>query len=87
MKLIVGALGGLALEETTKTKGDASMKDFDLKTNLFVKASAALTAYQATVNAKYPSPEAERWHDRFLSLFELIQSAGLEAEYEAWKEG
>lgn len=63
------------------------MKDFDLKTTLFVKASSALTAYQATVNTKYPSQEAERWHDRFFSLYELIQAADLETEYETWKEG
>lgn len=36
------------------------MKDFDLKSALFVRAMEALTAYQASINTKYPSPEAER---------------------------
>lgn len=61
--------------------------DGDLKTLLFIKASTALTAYQACVSARYPSPEAVRWHDRFCGLWDLIEEAHLENEYEVWKEG
>lgn len=63
------------------------MKSFDLKSALFVRAMEALTAYQATVSTKYPSPEAERWHDRFQALYQVIQDCRLVEEFEAWKEG
>lgn len=62
------------------------MKDMDLKTTLFVKASTALTAYQAALATKYPAPEAEKWHDRFCALYEVITAAGLEDEYQRWVE-
>ena len=47
----------------------------------------ALTAYQAAINAKYPSPEAERWHDRFHALYQVIQDCRLVEEFDSWKEG
>lgn len=63
------------------------MKDMDLKTTIFVKTSTALTAYQAALATKYPAPEAEKWHDRFCALYEVITAAGLEDEYQRWVEG
>lgn len=63
------------------------MKDFDLKTGLFVRAATALTAYQAAINTRYPSPEAERWHDRFCALYQVIEDAGLGKEFEDWQAG
>lgn len=63
------------------------MKDMDLKTTIFVKTSTALTAYQAALATKYPAPEAEKWHDRFCALYEVITASGLEDEYQRWKEG
>lgn len=63
------------------------MKDMDVKTTLFVRAMEALTAYQATVSTKYPSPEAERWHDRFQALYQVIQDCRLVEEFDSWKEG
>lgn len=63
------------------------MKDMDLKTTIFVKTSTALTAYQAALATKYPAHEAEKWHDRFCALYEVITAAGLEDEYQRWVEG
>ena len=63
------------------------MKDFDLKSALFVRAMEALTAYQTAINTKYPSPEAERWHDRFHALYQVIQDCRLVDEFDNWKEG
>jgi len=63
------------------------MKDMDVRTTLFVRAMEALTAYQAAINTKYPSPEAERWHDRFHALYQVIQDCRLVEEFDSWKEG
>ena len=63
------------------------MKDMDVKTTLFVRAMEALTAYQTAINTKYPSPEAERWHDRFHALYQVIQDCRLVEEFDSWKEG
>ena len=63
------------------------MKAMDLKTTLFVKTSTALTAYQAAVSAKPSSPETKIRHERFCAIWDIIESAALDQEYETWKEG
>lgn len=56
----------------------------DLKTILFIKAEIALMAYQA---AHWPSPEAKLRHAQFCALWDLIEEAHLDQEFEEWKEG
>jgi len=59
----------------------------DLKKLLFIKAMAALEAYQAAVAAKPSSPETKIRHERFCAIWDIIEDAGLDQEYETWKEG
>lgn len=59
----------------------------DLKKILFIKALAALDSYQAAVKARYPSEEAKFRHERFCAIWDIIEEAGLDEEYEEWKEG
>lgn len=59
----------------------------ELKKILFIKAVAALEAYQASVGTRFPSEEAKRRHERFCAIWDIIEEAGLEEEYERWKEG
>lgn len=59
----------------------------ELKKILFIKALAALEGYQAAIGAKVGSDETKRRHERFCAIWEIIESAGLEDEYEKWKEG
>lgn len=59
----------------------------DLKKLLFIKAMAALEAYQAAVSAKPSSPETKIRHERFCAIWDIIEAAGLDQEYEVWKEG
>lgn len=59
----------------------------DLKKLLFIKAMAALEAYQAAVAAKPSAPETKIRHERFCAIWEIIEDAGLADEYEKWKEG
>lgn len=58
-----------------------------VKQVLFVKATAALEAYQATVGAAAFSAEAKRRHERFCAIWEIIEEAQLSDEYQVWKEG
>ena len=59
----------------------------DIKKILFIKALAALEAYQAAVAARFPSDEAKLRHQRFCAIWDVIEEAGLDQEYEEWKEG
>ena len=59
----------------------------ELKKILFIKAMAALEAYQAAVTAKPSSGETKIRHERFCAIWEIIEAAGLAGEYEIWKEG
>jgi hypothetical protein len=59
----------------------------DLKKLLFIKTMAALEAYQAAVAAKPSAPETRIRHQRFCAIWDVIEEAGLEEEYEVWKEG
>ena len=59
----------------------------DLKKILFIKAMAALEAYQAAVGARIGSDETKRRHERFCAIWEVVEAAGLADEYERWKEG
>ena len=59
----------------------------DLKKILFIKAMAALEAYQAAVGSRFPSAEAKRRHERFIAIWDIIEEARLEDEYQTWKEG
>ena len=58
-----------------------------LKKILFIKANSALESYQASVGAAAHSPEAKRRHERFCAIWEIVEAAGLEDEYQRWKEG
>lgn len=59
----------------------------DLKKILFIKALAALEAYQAAVAARWPSEAAKLRQAQFCALWDLIGEAHLWDEFEAWKEG
>lgn len=59
----------------------------DLKTVLFIEVVTALEAYQAATAARFPSPEAKRRQERFAAVWAVVEKAGLEDEFEAWKEG
>lgn len=59
----------------------------ELKKILFIKALAALEAYQAAVAAHWPSPEAKIRQAQFCALWDLIEEAHLDQEFEEWKEG
>jgi hypothetical protein len=67
-------------------KGERDMKE-DLKKILFIKAMAALEAYQAAVSARPSSDETKIRHERFCAIWDIIETAGLDQEYETWKEG
>lgn len=69
-----------------KKERERTMKE-DIKKILFIKAMAALEAYQAAVQTRYPSDEAKFRHERFCAIWDVIEEAGLDQEYEAWKEG
>ena len=59
----------------------------EAKKILFIKAVAALTAYQTAVAVNPPSVETKIRHERFCAIWEIIEAAGLVDEYEVWKEG
>lgn len=59
----------------------------ELKKILFIKAMAALEAYQAAVSARPSADETKIRHERFCAIWDVIETAGLEQEYETWKEG
>jgi hypothetical protein len=59
----------------------------DLKKILFIKALMALEAYQAAVSARPSSDETKIRHERFYAIWDIIATAGLDQEYETWKEG
>lgn len=44
-------------------------------------------AYQAAVSAKPSADETKIRHERFCAIWDVIETAGLEQEYETWKEG
>ena len=69
-----------------KKERERTMKE-ELKKILFIKAVAALEAYQAAVKTRYPSEEAKYRHERFCAIWDVIEEAGLAEEYETWKEG
>jgi hypothetical protein len=48
---------------------------------------AALEAYTAAVKAKPSADETKIRHERFCAIWDIIETAGLEQEYEVWKEG
>ena len=58
-----------------------------LKKILYIKTMNALDAYQAAVAAAPFSDETKRRHERFCAIWEIIEAAGLEGEYQVWKEG
>lgn len=58
----------------------------DLKKILFIKAAMALEAYQAAA-ANWPSQEAKARQERFCVLWDLIEEAHLDEEFELWKAG
>lgn len=59
----------------------------EFKALLFRKAETALTAYQAAVAAHYPSPEADRRQAMVCALWDVIETARLDREFEEWKAG
>ena len=59
----------------------------ELKKILFIKAYAALEAYQAAVGARIASKETQERHERFFAIWDIIEEAGLVGEFEDWKEG
>lgn len=59
----------------------------DLKKIVFIKAYKALAAYQAAVSTRFPSEEAKRRHEQFCAIWDIIEEARLEAEYEEWSQG
>lgn len=70
-----------------KERKGIHMQDTDIKTTLFIRAQEALTAYQACVGTRYPSAEAERWHDRFHALYGIIEDCRLVEAFDAWQAG
>ena len=54
---------------------------------MFIKALAALTAYQTAVSVDPTSAETRIRHERFCAIWDVIESCGLDNEYETWKEG
>lgn len=61
--------------------------DEKLQKILFIKAATALEAYHASVQTKFPSEEAKRRHERFQALWDVIEEAHLEDDFERWQEG
>lgn len=59
----------------------------DLKTVLFIEVVTALEAYQAAIATRFPSPEAKRRQERFAAVWAIVEKAGLEDEFQIWKEG
>lgn len=59
----------------------------EIKKVLFIKAVAALTAYQTAVAVNPTSAETKIRHERFCAIWDIIEACGLEMEYEHWKEG
>ena len=59
----------------------------ELKKVLFIKAMAALTAYQTAVAMNPASTETKIRHERFCAIWDIVEAAGLADEYQAWKEG
>lgn len=59
----------------------------EIKKVLFIKAVAALTAYQTAVAVNPTSAETRIRHERFCAIWDVIESCGLDEEYEHWKEG
>ena len=59
----------------------------DIKKILFIKAMSALEAYQAAVAAHWPSQAAKDRQTQFAALWDLIEEAHLDEEFELWKAG
>lgn len=78
--------GDFGKRDDYEDKGDATMKE-ETKKVLFIKAVAALTAYQTAVAVNPTSVETKIRHERFCAIWEIIEDAGLVDEYEVWKEG
>lgn len=59
----------------------------NLKELLFIKTKHALDTYQS-VNRKNGIDDIEATNSRaeFIALYDLIEQAGLEEEYQAWKQ-
>jgi hypothetical protein len=74
-------------EEARKTGFLTEAMKEELKKILFIKAMAALEAYQAAMSAKQSADETKIRHERFCAIWDVIETAGLEQEYETWKEG
>ena len=57
----------------------------ELKTLLFKKTAAALATLQSE-EKRWPEEDHELSRRTFCALYELIEEAGLEDDYYAWKE-
>lgn len=58
----------------------------ELKKILFIKAAMALEAYQAAA-ANWPGQAAKDRQTQFAALWDLIEEAHLDEEFELWKAG
>ncbi|MCD7884712.1 MAG: hypothetical protein LUI87_13560 [Lachnospiraceae bacterium] len=57
----------------------------DLKELLFFRAKAEMEAYQSMAKG-YTEDEKELQRQRFCSVYQIIEEAELEDEYEAWRQ-
>lgn len=59
----------------------------NLKEILFFRVKAELAAYcQMEKNTGFTEEETEKQRERFCSAYQIVEEAGLEEEYEEWKE-
>lgn len=57
----------------------------NLKELVFFRTNAEFEAYQSMTEG-YTEEEKEQQRQRFTSLYQVIEEAELEDEYQAWKE-
>ncbi|MCD8075153.1 MAG: hypothetical protein LUF27_08975 [Lachnospiraceae bacterium] len=57
----------------------------DLKELLFFRAKAEMESYQSMTGV-YTEEEKELQRQRFCSVYQIIEEAELEDEYEAWRQ-
>ncbi len=57
----------------------------DLKELLFFRAKTEMEAYQSMTEG-YTEEEKELQRQRFCSVYQIIEEAELEDEYEAWRQ-
>lgn len=58
-----------------------------LKKTLFIRVMAAMEAYRAAVAVDPSSAETRIRHERFCAIWDVIEDARLDEDYQRWKEG